>query len=311
MIFVYVLLLQNNKYYIGRTSNPQFRIEEHFNLNGSTWTQKYNPIKLIELINNCDEFDEDKMTLKYISKYGIDNVRGGSFCQEILVEQEKVFIEKMIRNAKDKCFNCGETGHFANECQGNEKERIIPIELQNKYQLKYKNNFRKRYDEYEWNGEGQKLNEHSNEKYSGKINIKSTLSIDEVYLSIYDYYLIIEKIIDNKFDFSEINVQNFRLNHEKINKFLQNYQKEKRNVKDEIDKKIANVLLDFVKNILNIKNKIIKYDACIPSMFDGFFPHTHNANGFEYYINMMSSINEKVFPENPLGVIKWRPAKRL
>lgn len=34
MVFVYVLKLENNKYYIGKTSNPNFRIEQHFNSSG-------------------------------------------------------------------------------------------------------------------------------------------------------------------------------------------------------------------------------------------------------------------------------------
>src|SRR5579862_2573315 len=29
--YIYILLLQNNKYYIGKTSNPDFRLQEHFN----------------------------------------------------------------------------------------------------------------------------------------------------------------------------------------------------------------------------------------------------------------------------------------
>ena len=117
MTFVYILLLQNNKYYVGRTNNFEFRFKEHFNHNGSVWTQKYNPIKLEDLIPQCDLFDEDKITIKLMSKHGIDNVRGGSFTQEILPENEKAIIQKMILNAQNKCFHCGEVGHFINECK--------------------------------------------------------------------------------------------------------------------------------------------------------------------------------------------------
>ena len=73
MVFIYVLELENNKYYIGKTDNPQFRLESHFNSNGAAWTKKYKPINIIELIPNCDDYDEDKYTLKYMEKYGIDN----------------------------------------------------------------------------------------------------------------------------------------------------------------------------------------------------------------------------------------------
>ena len=32
------------KYYIGQTTTPKKRIDEHFSNNGSAWTKKYNPI---------------------------------------------------------------------------------------------------------------------------------------------------------------------------------------------------------------------------------------------------------------------------
>lgn len=79
MVYIYVLELVDNKYYVGKTDNPQFRLESHFNSNGAAWTKKYKPINIIELIPNCDDYDEDKYTLKYMEKYGINNVRGGSF----------------------------------------------------------------------------------------------------------------------------------------------------------------------------------------------------------------------------------------
>lgn len=35
MVYIYTLKLKHNKYYIGKTSNPNFRIESHFNSKGS------------------------------------------------------------------------------------------------------------------------------------------------------------------------------------------------------------------------------------------------------------------------------------
>lgn len=120
MCYIYILELENNKYYIGKTNNPQIRINDHFKLDGSLWTKKYKPIKIIDIISNCDEFDEDKYTIKYMKKYGIDNVRGGSFCQIELDNNNKNILNKMIYSATNKCFKCGKLGHFTNDCHYND-----------------------------------------------------------------------------------------------------------------------------------------------------------------------------------------------
>jgi len=88
MVFIYILLLELNKYYIGKTNNPDIRLDSHFNSNGSEWTKIYKPIKVYEIIPNCDSYDEDKYTLKYLEKEGIDNVRGGSFSQIKLSDEQ-------------------------------------------------------------------------------------------------------------------------------------------------------------------------------------------------------------------------------
>lgn len=117
MVYIYILGLQHNKYYVGKTNNPCMRINSHQKHQGSEWTKKYPPIEVIKIIENCDDYDEDKYTLKYMAKYGIDNVRGGSFCTIELDNNSLEMINKMLRGSNNQCYRCGATDHFVRDCQ--------------------------------------------------------------------------------------------------------------------------------------------------------------------------------------------------
>ena len=121
MLYIYVLLLQNDKYYIGKTSNPHFRFDNHFINKGSKWTRLHKPIKVLELIPNCDDYDEDKYTYKYMDIYGIDNVRGGSYTSTILDKITKNQLIKISNSINNRCFSCNKYGHFTRECE----DRVI------------------------------------------------------------------------------------------------------------------------------------------------------------------------------------------
>lgn len=120
MVFIYVLLLENEKYYIGKTDNPDFRIDDHFKFGGCAWTKKYKPIKILDIILNCDDYDEDKYTRIYMDKYGINNVRGGSFVSIKLDKNTITQLEKMSNMTNNRCFKCGKDGHFGKNCDEEE-----------------------------------------------------------------------------------------------------------------------------------------------------------------------------------------------
>lgn len=116
MMKIYVLLCEGERYYIGKTDHIQTRIEDHFSNNGSYWTKKYKPLKIVEVIENVDDLDEDKYTKKYMSIYGIDKVRGGTYSEITLPEYKKKCLMDELCTKDDLCFRCKRQGHFVNEC---------------------------------------------------------------------------------------------------------------------------------------------------------------------------------------------------
>ena len=79
--------------------------------------KKYTPINVIKVIQDCIDYDEDKYTLMYMEKYGINNVRGGSFCQIKLGHETIFFIERMIKGSSSECYKCGSTNHYVKQCK--------------------------------------------------------------------------------------------------------------------------------------------------------------------------------------------------
>lgn len=118
---LYILQLQGGKYYVGKTTDMNRRYQEHKSGKGSSWTSTYKPIKILEVRPVKDAHDENNTTKDLMKKYGIDNVRGGSYTQVELPEHLELSLETEIRGTKDACYKCGERGHFAKDCDTEEE----------------------------------------------------------------------------------------------------------------------------------------------------------------------------------------------
>ncbi len=113
---IYILKLSNDKYYIGKTDKMANRYKQHIDGDGSFWTKKYKPLSIIKQIDNSSPFDEDRYVKEYMSKYGIENVRGGSYNQVVLNEETIKFLKNELITSNNECYKCGNTEHFANDC---------------------------------------------------------------------------------------------------------------------------------------------------------------------------------------------------
>ena len=132
---IYILKLHGGKYYIGRSDNVARRQQEHLKGTASAWTKKYKPISVEKIIPNASPFDEDRYTKEYMSTYGVDNVRGGSYTQIELDDAQRESLTSEIRGATDKCMRCGRVGHFVKNCYA--KIQVSEEESEEEWECEY------------------------------------------------------------------------------------------------------------------------------------------------------------------------------
>ena len=85
--YCYSLNLANGKKYVGYTTNPEKRINDHFSGNGSKATQKYKPVS-VNHIQKCKNVKNAKkaeqIVYQNMSQYhGTKNVRGAGHTSSV------------------------------------------------------------------------------------------------------------------------------------------------------------------------------------------------------------------------------------
>lgn len=90
---------------------------------GAGWTKLYPLVDVIDIIPEADRFDEDKYVKIYMEKYGVGNVRGGSYVQVVLPEWQRLSLDRELATAKGTCFQCGSFGHYIDDCPSNKKNQ--------------------------------------------------------------------------------------------------------------------------------------------------------------------------------------------
>lgn len=106
MVFIYVLELENHKYYVGETDNPCFRLNEYSKEQQNEWTILHRPLMLLEFIFKDDiEMTVDTYTIKTMKRYGIYNVRGGKYSSMFFSDGQMREIKEEIKNFSSSSSN--------------------------------------------------------------------------------------------------------------------------------------------------------------------------------------------------------------
>lgn len=97
MNYIFVLELENEKYFICKTDCDD--IYKYYKKTYNYVFNKKNPFRsVVDMIEVKSEFDEVNITLEYMNRYGIKNVRGGPWKETTYSHQTYIDIERILRN---------------------------------------------------------------------------------------------------------------------------------------------------------------------------------------------------------------------
>jgi len=95
-MFVYIISLENNKYYVFFSIDPHIRIDTFkvpYQLN---WLLINKPIRIIEKLPYSNGFSINDYVFDYMKNYGINSTRGGDFSQVVLSKHQEYEISLYI-----------------------------------------------------------------------------------------------------------------------------------------------------------------------------------------------------------------------
>ena len=93
---LYVLKLEHDKYYVGRSNDPQRRFREHADGRGAAWTRRHRPLAIVHTSSLSSTFDEDRCVKELMKKHGIDSVRGGAYVTETLDDAARTSLQREV-----------------------------------------------------------------------------------------------------------------------------------------------------------------------------------------------------------------------
>jgi hypothetical protein len=116
---IYKLNLENGKKYVGKTTDFDRRMKQHFSGGGSKVTQKFKP-KSGEIIDEVPGFFSDDIeqyyTEQYIKKHGYENVRGGKYTNSKTLHKKNNLSQFKNKSKSIVCYRCGRSGHTKSYC---------------------------------------------------------------------------------------------------------------------------------------------------------------------------------------------------
>ena len=88
----YILELQGNHYYVGRTTSTTRRWRQHWTGKGAKWLDLHPPVRVKEVWKGDRERE---LTLQYMREFGWENVRGSVWCARQIKEPIELWFEEM------------------------------------------------------------------------------------------------------------------------------------------------------------------------------------------------------------------------
>lgn len=88
--------------------------------NGSKWTKKYPVVDLYDFHPRMKASDENRITREMMRKFGVANVRGGSWTKVNMTKSEIARLEAKLKQktlvSTKKCTRCGRDSHTKSKC---------------------------------------------------------------------------------------------------------------------------------------------------------------------------------------------------